>query len=178
MWFVVHVTLVTVALQGGAALSARLHAQSPASTPAPLGAACALLPDDVLDSATGLDYGPGDDFSDTEPNGSSDCLWGGLTGVPGARRPMVALQLKRGVDTPFPANKPLPRCAREELPGVGDQAYVEICSYDLNSIQGYVKVGRDRLLFDVESEKGRPPASAKPTLVKLAKAAVQRIKPA
>jgi hypothetical protein len=173
---VLHVTLV--ALAGAAALPARLHAQNPGSTAAPVNAACALLPDDVLDSATGLDYGPGDNTPDEQPNGNSICIWGGLSYVPGAQRPELSLGLTRGVDTPFPERRPASGCTREDLAGVGDKAYVEVCTFDRNSIQGYVKVGRDRLLLDLESERGKPPVSVKPALVKLAKAAVQRLKPA
>ena len=115
-----------------AMLSAGLVAQSD-KRDAPTSPACPLLTDQELDTATGLDYGPGEAMDIGQGAfGGSTCLWGGMGADPAKDLPQIGVVFippgSRGSHTDFyRARTPEAGCTREALRGVGDVAFVDSC---------------------------------------------------
>ena len=174
-----HAVLVALALLPGAATAARLHAQAAPAQATSANRACALLTDREIDAATGLDYDGADPVDDPGPAGTASCQWGGSSFAPGAARPQIGVMLTqmlpKAVNAPFPAGPPGAGCRREELGGVGDKAFIDTCERSRGPIAN-VKVGRNRIMLQLDPERGKPLASAKPALVALARAAAARAK--
>jgi hypothetical protein len=171
-------TILTAVLLAGAPVN-RTAAAAQVSRPS-ANPACALLTTAEVRSATGRDYGtgsPGDELGEGLGGGAS-CQWGGPSFRPGDDLPLLSL-----VVIPNPPNgshtekalkvKPFTGCARETLRGVGDLAFIEICERGRGAV-AYVKAGRNDLVVAGDPAKGKPPASAKPVIVAVAKAAAAK----
>ena len=159
----------------GATLSTGLIAQSDTNL------ACPLLTDQDLDTATGLDYGPGGaiDLMGQGIFGGSTCLWGGMGAAPAKDLPQVGVVFippsSRGSHTEFyRARAPETGCTRETLRGVGDFAFVDSCEKAQAGIRVYVKTGRNDVFLVVDQLQKRPLSWARPVAVALAKAAAPR----
>lgn len=167
-----HGAALALTLQCGSAIAAGLEAQS-------TNRACALLTDSEIDAATGLDYDEAEPVDDPGPSGTASCLWGGASFAAGAARPQIGVMLTqmlpRAANAPFPAAPPGAGCTRETLRGIGDNAYIETCEKSRGPMT-YVKAGRNRIMLQLDPERGQPLASAKPALIALAKAAAARAK--
>jgi hypothetical protein len=168
-----------------ATLSMDLVAQSNTRAPS-TNPACALLTDQELDAATGLDFGPGDAF-DHMGQGSfagATCLWGGVWNADSAKSlPQVGVVLmppgSLGSHTEFyRGRKPGAGCTRETLRGIGDFAFAEACQSSSPSMRVYVKVGRNDAFIVVDMLDKRPLSWARPVAVALAKAAAPRARKA
>jgi hypothetical protein len=174
----IHTTLVILGLQGGPAL-AGLQAQAAPAQDRSANRACALLTDQEIDAATGLDYGAAEPVADPGPSGTASCVWGGASFAPGASRPQLGVMLTQmlpsAVNALFPSAPAPAGCTRETLGDVGDKAYLERCERS-RGLKANVKVGRNRLMLQLDPERGKPLESAKPALVALAKAAALRAK--
>jgi hypothetical protein len=163
-----------------ATLFTGLVAQS-AKPDTPTNPACPLLTDQDLDTATGLDYGPGDaiDLGGQDIFGGSTCLWGGMGADPAKDLPGIGVVFippsSRGSHTEFyRALTPQAGCTRETLRGVGDFAFVDSCAKALAGVRVYVKTGRNDVLLVVDQLQKRPLSWAQPVAVALAKAAAPR----
>lgn len=182
-WLFPSAVLTTVL---SATLSAALVAQSddPNSRTNP---ACALLTDQDLDDATGLDFGPGEAFDKVGQGvfGGATCLWGGIWNEdPAKSLPQIGVSFipprPRGSNTEYYlARKPQAGCTREKLPGVGDVAFADTCEGTLPSVRVYLKAGRNDVFLSVDIiDKRRPLTWARPIALTLAKAAALKAKQA
>ena len=179
-----HSAVLAVALS--ATLSARLVGQTddPNSLTNP---ACALLTDQELDRATGMDFGPAEAFDKVGHGvfGGATCLWGGVWNQDSAKSlPQIGVSFippgPRGSNTEYYlAKKPDAGCTRETLQGVGDKAFADSCQGTLSSVRVYLKAGRNDVFLSVDLIDKRSPLSwAHPIAVALAKAAAQKAKKA
>jgi len=169
-----------------AALSAGLVAQTdtPDSRTNP---ACALLTDQELDDATGLDIGPGQAFDKVGQGafGGATCLWDGVWNQDAAKSlPQIGVSFippgPRGSNTEYHlARKPDAGCTRETLRGVGEVAFADTCEGTLPAVRVYLKAGRNDVFLSVELiDKRRPLSWAQPIAVALAKAAALKARKA
>lgn len=169
-----------------ATLSGGLVAQSdqPGSRTNP---ACALLTDQELHDATGLDFGPAQAFDKVGQGvfGGATCLWDGVWNEDSAKSlPQIGVSFippkPRGSNTEYYlARKPEAGCTRETLRGVGDLAFADICQGTLPSVRVYLKAGRNDVFLSVDMiDKRRPLSWAQPVAVALAKAAALKAKKA
>ena len=162
-----------------ATLSATLVAQG-AKPEAPTNRACPLLTDQDLDTATGLDYGPGEPIDIGRGTfGGTTCLWGGMGADPAKDLPQVGIAFipssSRGSHTEFyNGSKPEAGCTRETLRDVGDLAFVDSCSEARAGVRVYVKTGRNDILLVIDQLQKRPLSWAQPIAVALAKSAAPR----
>lgn len=161
------------------ALSPVLVAQGNQSGP-PTNPACPLLLDHELDTATGLDYGPGEGIDIGQGAfGGSTCLWGGMGGDPAKDLPQVGVVLippgSLGSHTEFyHARTPQAGCTREALRGLGDLAFVDSCEKAQRGVRVYVKTGKNDVFLVIDQLQQRPLSWAQPVAVALAKAAAPR----
>jgi hypothetical protein len=152
------------------------------STPgvAPTNPACPLLTDQDLDTATGLDYGPGAGIDISQGAfGGATCLWGGIGADPAMDLPQIGVVFmppsSRGSHTEFYRGRPPEAgCTRETLRGVGDLAFVDACEKAQAGVRVYVKTGRTDVFLVVDQLQKRPLSWARPVAVALAKAVVPR----
>jgi hypothetical protein len=164
-----------------ATLSAGLLAQRDEPAP-PTDPACPLLTDRELDTATGLDYGPGGPIAVGQGAfGGSTCLWGGMGGDPARDLPQIGVVFippgPRGSHTEFYRGRaPEAGCTRETLRGVGDVAFVDSCEKAQRGVRVYVKAGRNDVFLVVDQLQQHPLSWAQPVAVALAKAAAVRAK--
>ena len=163
-----------------ATLSPGLVAQGN-SRDTPSNPACHLLTDQELDTATGLDYGPGDpiDIMGHGIFGGATCLWGGMGADPAKDVPQIGVVFippsSRGSHTEFyRVRKPEAGCTRETLRGIGDLAFVDSCREAQAGVRVYVKTGRNDIFLVVDQLQKRPLSWAEPVAVALAKAAAPR----
>lgn len=162
-----------------AMLPTGLLAQS-ARPDAPANPACPLLTDQDLDTATGLDYGPGEGIDIGQGAfGGTTCLWGGMGADPAKDLPQIGVVFippgSRGSHTEFYRGRaPQAGCTRETLRGLGDFAFVDSCEKAQAGVRVYVKTGRNDVFLVVDQLQKRPLAWAKPVAVALAKAAAPR----
>jgi hypothetical protein len=163
-----------------AALSPSLAAHSDTRDTA-TNAACPLLTDQDLDTATGLDYGPAApiDLMGHGIFGGSTCLWGGMGANPAMDLPQVGVVFippsSRGSHTEFYRVRTAEAgCTREMLRGVGEVAFVESCEKAQRGVRVYVKTGRNDIFLVVDQLEKRPLSWAQPVAVALAKAAAPR----
>lgn len=148
--------------------------------------ACALLTEQEIDGATGLDFGPGEAFDKVGHGvfGGASCLWGGTwNDDPAKSLPQIGVSFippaPRGSNTEFyRARRPDAGCTREPLRGVGDLAFADSCeSPTLPSVRVYAKAGRNDVFVSVDLiDKRRPLSWAHPVAVALAKAAALKAK--
>jgi hypothetical protein len=163
-----------------ATLSAGLVAQSD-KRDTPTNPACPLLTDQELDSATGLDYGPGGAIDVGQGVfGGATCLWGGVWNADTAKSlPQIGVVFippsSRGSHTEFyRVRPPEAGCTRETLRGIGDVAFVDSCEKAQAGVRVYVKTGRNDVFLVVDLLDKRPLSWARPVAVALAKAAAPR----
>ena len=69
-------------------------------------------------------------------------------------------------------------CRKDPAPGVGDEAYFEVCPTRMASRTPplYVKAGSKDLIFQMDIDKGETEASLRPKIIALAKAAAARLR--
>ncbi|HEU5040768.1 MAG TPA: hypothetical protein VFT84_08115 [Gemmatimonadales bacterium] len=162
-----------------ATLSKGLVAQS-GQPDTPTNPACPLLTDQELDTATGLDYGPGEGINIGQGAfGGATCLWGGMGADPAKDLPQIGVVFippgSRGSHTEFyRGRKPEAGCTREMLRGIGDVAFVDSCEKARAGVRVYVKTGRNDVFLVVDQLQKRPLSWAQPVAVALAKAAAPR----
>jgi hypothetical protein len=177
-----HSAILTAALSASPAAELVGQSDSPDSRTNP---ACALLTDQELDEATGLDFGPGEAFDKVGQGvfGGATCLWGGVWNQDSAKSlPQVGVSFiprgSRASNTEYYlARKPDAGCTRETLRGVGDLAFADSCQGTLPSARVYVKAGRNDVFLSVDLiDKRRPLSWAHPIAVALAKAAALKAK--
>jgi hypothetical protein len=140
--------------------------------------ACALLTAADLKQATGQAYdapSPGDDMGQGAGGGAS-CQWGEPFDQ---TLPMISVVLipsngKKGYTEATRGFKARPGCAREPVPGVGDDAYVETCEAGRGPVV-YFRKGKNDGLVQVDAVKPAVPASVKPKAIALAKAVVEHM---
>jgi hypothetical protein len=138
--------------------------------------ACTLLTGEELSTAAGRHYGkgtPGDELGEGLGGGAS-CQWGGADFFPGEDPPMVSVVF-------IPAatggsyterqlgRKPIGKCTRETLRGIGELAFMEFCERDRGPAI-YAKTGRNDILVQVDSEKDKPLGPARAAAIAIAKA--------
>jgi hypothetical protein len=153
----------------GMAPGSDLHAQG-AGNPA-----CGLLTAADLQQATGVTYdapSPGDGMGEGAGGGAS-CQWGDPVGQD---LPMISVVFipsngKKGYTEMSRAFKPQPGCAREPVPGLGDDAFVETCPRGRGPTV-YFRKGKNDGVVQVDVIKSATPASVKPKAIALAKAVV------
>jgi len=176
--------ILAVALS--AMLSAELVGQSddPNSRTNP---ACALLTDQEVDQATGLNFDPGEAFDKVGQGvfGGATCLWGGVWNQDSAKSlPQIGVSFippkPQGSNTEYyKARKPDAGCTRQALQGVGDLAFADTCQGTLLSVRVYLKAGRNDVFLSVDLIDKRHQLSwAQPVAIALAKAAAQKAKKA
>jgi hypothetical protein len=162
-----------------ATLSAGLVAQS-GKRDTPTNPACSLLTDQDLDTATGLDYGPGGALDIGQGIfGGTTCLWGGMGADPAKDLPQIGVVFippgSRGSHTGFYRGRtPEAGCTREMLRGVGDIAFVDSCEKAQAGVRVYVRTGRNDVFLVVDQLQKRPLSWARPVAVALAKAAAPK----
>lgn len=164
-----------------ATLSIGLVAQSNTRAPS-TNPACALLTDQELDTATGLDYGPGGAYDRMGQGvfGGATCLWDAVWNADMAKSlPQIGVVFippgSHGSHTElYRGRKPEAGCTRETLRGVGDFAFADSCQSSSPSMRVYVKAGRNDVFLVVDMLDKRPLSWARPVAVALAKAAAPR----
>ncbi|MCA1585907.1 MAG: hypothetical protein LC791_14445 [Acidobacteria bacterium] len=69
-------------------------------------------------------------------------------------------------------------CKREPVPGIGDEAYFEICSTPrpLRTSPLYVKAGAKDLIVQIDIEAPDSEVTMRPKVIALAKAAVAKLR--
>ena len=170
-------TVLALAIQQGASLAAELAAQGARGAATPSNAACALVTEKDVETATGLDYGPGEHFDELNVGpDKATCVW------------VVEDLPEIGIDF-FPASaggsrtearartKPRAQCTRESVRGIGDRAFVETCAGPISSASVYARTGRNDIAVVVYLKRGESMASPiKSVAIALAKAAAARAK--
>lgn len=167
-------TVLALAIQQAAALAADLGAQRPAEAS---NVACALVTEQDVEKATGLDYGPGEHFDELNVDASkATCVW------------VVEDLPEIGIDF-FPASaggsrteararaKPRAQCTRESVRGVGETAFVETCAGSIASASVYARTGRSDIAVAVYLKPGESmPSPIRSVAIALARAAAARAK--
>jgi len=167
-----------------------LAAQGSAGRGKATGSACALVTEKEVEAATGMDYPPGDEIEQeyVPIQGGATCMWGGPAGLLSAAGVVVSKDLPeinvtfiaagaRGSHTEQRRKLRLaPKCTRESVRGVGDDAFAEICDGALYGVSVYARTGRNDVLVSAYAMKGLAKAAVKPAAVALAKAAAARAK--
>jgi hypothetical protein len=181
----IRATVLALAIQQAASLTAELAAQGAGGAATPSNPACALITEKDVETATGLDYGPGEHFDELNVGaGKATCVW------------LVEDLPEIGIDF-FPASasgshtearakwKLRAQCTRESVRGVGERAFVETCEgspssagiYARSSASVYARTGRSDIAVVVYLKPGESMASPiKPVAIALAKAAAARAK--
>ena len=174
MHTLVRTTVLALAIQQAASLAAELGAQGAA---APSNVACALVTEQEVEKATGLDYGPGEHFDELNVDASkATCVW------------VVEDLPEIGIEF-FPAGaggsrteararvKPRTQCTRESVRGIGETAFVETCAGSISSASVYARTGRSDIAVVVYLKPGESmPSAIKPVAIALARAAAARAK--
>ena len=134
MHTLIRAAALALTFQQAASLTATLAAQGAGGAARPPNPACALVAEKEVEAATGLDYGPGEDFDELYEGvgGKATCVWGGPS-LMGEDLPEIGVLFfpasARGSNTEARAKRKLRAgCTREPVRGVGDRAFVEICS--------------------------------------------------
>jgi hypothetical protein len=145
--------------------------------------ACALLSVAEIRKITGRDNYP--DFVDGDPlgegaGGGSSCQYGGESFMPGDHPPMLSFVLIPGKSWTEKARtfKLREGCKRENVAGVGDDAFFESCPNPKlkRSAPLYVKVGTNDLIVQLDIKAPATEASARTTVIAVAKAAVAKLR--
>jgi hypothetical protein len=181
---------LALTLQQAATASAELAAQASGGHGKPTGSACALVTEKEVEAATSMDYPPGDEIEQeyVPIEGGATCMWGGPGGGLSATGVVVRQDLPeinvtfiaagaRGSHTEQRRKLRLaPKCTRESVRGVGEDAFAEICDGALYGVSVYARTGRNDVLVSAYAMKGLAKAAVKPTAITLAKAAAARAK--
>ena len=176
MHTLIRAAVLALTFQHAAPPTAELAAQGAGGAARPPNPACALVTEKEVEAATGLDYGPGEDFDELYEGvgGKATCVWvvkdlpeiGVLFFPASARGSNTEARAKR---------KLLAECTRESVRGVGDRAFVEICGGSISSASVYARTGRSDIAVQVYLKRGESMASpVKPVAIALAKAAAAR----
>ena len=181
MYTLIRAATLALALQA-ATVTAELAAQGAGGAARPPNPACPLVVEKEVEAATGLDYGPGEDFVELYEGvgGKATCVWGG----PGMVKDLPEIGVfffpasASGSHTEARAKWKLrAECTREPVRGVGDRAFVETCGGPISSASVYAKTGRSDIAVQVYLKRGESMASpVKPVAIALAKAAAARAK--
>jgi hypothetical protein len=182
MHTLIRAATLALAFQQAASLTAKLAAQAAGGAARPPNPACPLVTEKEVEAATGLDYGPGEDFGELDEGvgGKATCVWGG----PGRVKDLPEIGVfffptsARGSNTEARAKVKLrAECTRESVRGVGDRAFVESCGGSISSASVYARTGRSDIAVQVYLKRGESMASpVKPVAIALAKAAAARAK--
>lgn len=143
--------------------------------------ACALLTIDEVRKATGRqDYtnasagdAPGEGIG-----GGSSCQYGaGWTadGPPEFGLVLIPLNGKPSRTESDLRAKPRSGCERERLSGIGDVAYLQLCSVH-TGLEAYVKSGASELIVIMRTRSPATLASVKPLVVAIARAAAAKLR--
>jgi hypothetical protein len=184
MHTLIRAATLALAFQQAASLTATLAAQGVGGAARPPNPACALVTEKEVEAATGLDYGPGEDFDELYEGvgGKATCVWGGPGGVKDLDRPEIGVLFfpasARGSNTEARAKVKLrAECTREPVRGVGDRAFVETCGGSISSASVYARTGSSDVAVQVYLKRGESMASpVKSVAIALAKAAAARAK--
>jgi hypothetical protein len=144
--------------------------------------ACALLTVADVRQATGINTYPnfsdGDDEGEGAGGGSS-CQYGGNTTM-AAGPPMLSFVLISGKDWTTKARKfkLQPNCTRENVSGIGDDAFFENCNNPKlkRTPPLYVKKGTKDIIVQLDVGPPLTAASAKSAAIAVAKAAVAKLR--
>lgn len=177
MHSVMRATVVALALQQAASLTAELAAQGAGGAAAPSNPACALVTEKEVEEATGLDYGPGEHFDELNVGGGkATCVWV-VEDLPEIGIDFFSSSAGASHTEARAKLKPQPQCTRESVRGVGDRAFVETCEGSISSAVVYARTGRSDIAVVVYLKRGESMASPiKPVAITLAKAAAARAK--
>jgi hypothetical protein len=182
MHTLIRAATLALVFQQAASLTAKLAAQGAGGAARPPNPACPLVTEKEVEAATGLDYGPGEDFDELYEGvgGKATCVWGGPVKFKDV--PEIGVLF-------FPASaggshtearakwKLRAECTRESVRGVGDRAFVEICGGSISSASVYARTGRSDIAVQVYLKRGESLGSpVKPVAIALAKAAAARAK--
>ena len=160
MHTLIRAAALTLALQQAAMVTAELAAQGNGGPAGPTNPACALVTEKEVESATGLDYGPGWAGEASIP-GEASCHWGGPGGGLSATgevvrdyKPGIAVILiadsPRGNYTEWQRKQQLPRrCTREPVRVGGEDAFAEICEQPQYKASVYVRAGSRDVIVGV-----------------------------
>src|SRR5688572_7301730 len=79
MYTLIRAATLALALQQATTVTAKLAAQGAGGAARPPNPACPLVTEKEVEAATGLDYGPGEDFDELHEGvgGKATCVWGG-----------------------------------------------------------------------------------------------------
>ena len=179
MHTLIRAATLTLALQQAVTVTAELAAQGAGGAARPPNPACPLVTEKEVEAATGLDYGPGEDFDELYEGvgGKATCVWGG----PGMVKDVPEIGVlffpasARGSNTEARAKVKLRAdCTRES---VRDRAFVETCGGSISSASVYARTGRSDIAVQVYLKRGESMASPiKPVAIALATAAAARAK--
>ena len=185
-----HTLIHAAALALAATGTTVLAAQSGGAAAQPANAACALVTEKEVEAATGLDYDPGSPIEAAYERipGGATCHWGGPGGGLSATgvlvrddKPEIGITLiansPRGSHTEWQRKQRLLRgCTRESAPGIGGDAFAEICEQAPYGVSVYARTGKRDVLVRVYhvERKGWSKASVKPAAIALAKVAAAR----
>jgi len=183
MHTLIRAATLTLALQQALTVTAELAAQGAGGAARPPNPACPLVAEKEVEAATGLDYGPGEDFDELYEGvgGKATCVWGG-PGVMVKDLPEIGVLFfpasARGSHTEARAKWKLrAECTRESVRGVGDRAFVETCEGSISSASVYARTGSSDVAVQVYLKRGESMASpVKSVAIALAKAAAARAK--
>ena len=155
-------------------------ARAPDLSGLPRSPACDLLTADDVRQATGRqEYGEGDtgDMPGEGVGGGTSCQWD-RQGNSGERVPMVGVVLiprAKGYMDGRKAAKPRAGCTREEVSGLGEYAFFEVCPKQ-SELPLFVKTRGSSDLVVTMQVRSFDPAALKPQVVALAKVAVAKVK--
>jgi hypothetical protein len=182
MHALIRAATLTLALQQAVTVTAELAAQGAGGAARPPNPACPLVVEKEVEAATGLDYGPGEDFVELYEGvgGKATCVWGG----PGMVKDLPEIGVlffppsARGSHTEARAKWTLlAKCTREPVRGVGDGAFVETCEGSISSASVFARTGSSDVAVQVYLKRGESMASpVKSVAIALAKAAAARAK--
>ena len=173
----IRATVLALAIQQGASLTAALAAQGGGGAAPPSNPACALVTEKDVEEATGLDYGPGEHFDELNVGrGKWTCAWA-VENLPGFRVDFFPASAG-GSNTDARAKVTVPaQCTRASVRGVGERAFVETCEGSISTASVYARTGRSDIAVVVYLKRGESMASpVKSVAIALAKAAAARAK--
>ena len=167
-------------LTRAAAVLPLLLLATPGSAAAQGNPACALLSEDDIKSATGIDYGSGDegDPMGEGAGGGTSCQWGGPTFAPGPEKPLLSVVFippgkGSGYTEAGLKMKAREGCTRETLRDIGDLGYLETCAKGRGPV-AYVKTGKNDLIVQLDAGTPDQMKAAKTKVVALAQKAAAK----
>jgi hypothetical protein len=178
MHTLIRATVLALALEQAASLTADLAAQGARGAARPSNPACALVTEKDVEAATGLDYGPGEHYDELHV-GVGDkaiCVWT-VNDLPEIGVELFPASAGGSKTAARAKTKPRAECSRESVRGVGDPAFVETCRGSISRASVYARTGRSDIAVTVYLKPGNSMApSIKTVAIALAKAAAARVK--